>query len=157
MAILKKTTTVVAKPAAKPMAKKEPTFKETMTKRFKEGQGLEFARNIKNELVKPAVKAIKAKYNETLGSVASSSKGKLQPAAMAVKNEAKKDFATKSNMAFNRASDLYGKSIMHTTIGVGMKKSDKVKQKAKSDTNRSLGNAEMKKGRAFEKAYNKMK
>jgi hypothetical protein len=153
MAIVKKTTTVVAKSAAK----KEPTFSQTIKSKIKQGDAYAMAKNAKNILIKPAVKAIKAKYNENFGSVASSSKGKLQPAAMAVKNEAKKDFTTKSNMAFNRASHLYGKSIMQTTIGVGMKKSDKVKLKAKSDTNRSLGNAEMKKGRAFEKAYNKMK
>jgi hypothetical protein len=66
MAIVKKTTTVVAKPAAK----KEPTFSQTIKSKIKQGTAYEMARNIKNELVKPAVKAVKAKYNENFGSVA---------------------------------------------------------------------------------------
>ena len=53
--------------ASKPMAKKEPTFTETVKRKIKQGTAYEMARNFKNDLVKPVAKVMKAKYNETFG------------------------------------------------------------------------------------------
>ena len=53
--------------ASKPMAKKEPTFTETVKRKIKQGTAYEMARNIKNDLVKPIAKVMKAKYDETFG------------------------------------------------------------------------------------------
>jgi len=62
--------------AAKAMAKKEPTFTETVKRKIKQGTAYEMARNIKNDLVKPVAKVMRAKYDETFGEMSKPKKKK---------------------------------------------------------------------------------